>query len=343
MKKLKLGIIGLGGISLTHIEEYLKNPRVEIVAVCDADEVWLKWKAAQLNVADYYTDYNELLKNDKVEAAIICLPNDLHCVAACAALEAGKDVLCEKPMAINAEQACIMRDTAEKTGKKLMISQNQRFGQDIQMMRSQYKEGFFGEVYFVRLAWRRPLGSMPEDLAVRENGVEYSRNWFNEKDRGGGVLRDLGSHLLDLTMYIMDFPKFVSADASCFRKFFPANYDGSYTCDSEDLATAHLKFENGLTVQLEVSFGSMVENEVLLTEMYGTKGGASRRDKLKFIKNINGAGTVDTVTRYDNKYKSVQTRFVDAVLDNTEVPVPADQGVAVIEILDAIYESAENK
>lgn len=341
MKKLKVGVLGLGCISYSHIPAYQNNPDVELYAVCDKSESWLNYRAKQLNISHMYTDYKKLLENPEIDAVSVCLPTKFHAEASIYALNAGKHVLCEKPMAINAKEAEAMCEAAKKNGKKLMISHNQRFDLDVQLMQKRMKEGFFGDIYFARIGWRRSLGMLPEQDLVRENGEHYSRNWFNEKDNGGGVLRDLGSHLLDLTMFVTDFPKFVSADASCYRKFYVPGYDGSYVCDSEDLASAHLKFDTGLAIQMEVSFGSLIEREALFTEIYGTKGGASRRDgKLKFIKDNGGICETEEITKYDLESKCSQARFADAVLNDTEVPVTPEQGLGVIGILDAIYKSA---
>jgi predicted dehydrogenase len=341
MKKLKVGVLGLGCISYSHIPAYLSNPDVELYAVCDKSESWLNYRAKQLNISHAYTDYKKLLDNPEIDAVSVCLPTKFHAEASIAALNAGKHVLCEKPMAINANEARAMSEAAVKNNKKLMVSHNQRFDPDVQLMQKRMKEGFFGEIYFARIGWRRSLGMLPEQDLVRENGEHYSRNWFNEKDNGGGVLRDLGSHLLDLTMFITDFPKLKSADASCYRKFYVPGYNGSFTCDSEDLASAHLKFDTGLAIQMEVSFGSLIEREVLFTEIYGTKGGASRRDgKLKFVTEKGGVCDTEEITKYDAGYKGPQARFVEAIINDTEVPVTPAQGQNVIEILDAIYKSA---
>ena len=344
-KNLRCGVIGLGGISATHTGAYLQCPRAELYAICDSSPSWLAFAQKKFNTPKAYVDYRELLADPDIDAVSICLPTGLHAEVTVAALNAGKHVLCEKPMAINADEARQMRDAAVRNDKKLMISQNQRFDQNVQLMKRRVDEGFFGDLYFVRIAWRRPTGMMPGPDAVRENGEHYSRNWFNEKDNGGGVLRDLGCHLLDLTMYIADFPKLISADARCYRKFFPDGYKpGAFVCDSEDLATAHIKFENGLTVQLEVSFGSHVESEVVVTDLYGTKGGASRfggDGTLTFFRDDDAGNAIaESVTRYAQPYIGTQSRFVDSVLDDLPVPIPAEEGIQVIEALDAIYQSA---
>ena len=339
---INMGVIGLGAISGSHIPTYQKDSRVRLAAICDIDKPWLAFQKKNLNVEHVYTDYNELLANKEIDAVSICLPTYLHSEAAISALEAGKHVLCEKPMATNAGEAAAMHAAAQKADRKLMIRQNQRFEAGSQLLKKQIESGVFGDIYFIRTAWRRPLGMMPTPFTVRADNSVYSRNWFNEKDRGGGVLRDLGCHLIDLAIYLTGFPEFTDAYCSCYRKFTPDIEDKSkYVFDSEDLASAHLKFKNGMSMEIEMSFGSFVEEEIVCTEIYGTKAGASRRNGIiKFFRNINGAYTNEVVRQNCYKDKDSVEAFVDCIANGTEPPVTSAQGVEVIKVLDAMYKSA---
>jgi predicted dehydrogenase len=340
---INIGVIGLGTISRSHIPTYQKDKRVKLAAICDIDRNWLDFSKHKLQVEHAYVDYRDLLADKNIHAVSICLPSSFHAEATVAALEAGKHVLCEKPMALNIQEATRMHNAALKSGKKLMIRQNQRFEAGSQLMKKQVESGVLGEIYFIRSLWRRPLGMMPSPLEKREDGSIYSRNWFNEKNKGGGVLRDLGCHLIDLAMYLTGFPKFKDASCSCYRKFTPDIEDtGKFIFDSEDLASAHLKFENGMSMEVEMSFGSFIEEEICSTELYGTKAGICRiqgRD-IKFFKNIGGAYTNEVVRHnlYTNK-DSVEA-FIDCVIEDTEPPVTSAQGIEIIKILDAMYESA---
>jgi len=341
---INIGVIGLGSISSSHIPTYQKDSRVKLIAICDTEGNWLNFQKQNLKVEHAYIDYDELLANKEIDAVSICLPTYLHKEATISALKAGKHVLCEKPMAINAKEAIAMHDAAQKAGKKLMIRQNQRFEAGSQLLKKQVELGTFGDIYFIRTAWRRPLGMMPTPLTMRANNSVYSRNWFNEKDKGGGVLRDLGCHLIDLAMFLTSFPKLSDASCSCYRKFTPDIEDKSkYVFDSEDLVSAHLKFENGMSMEIEMSFGSFVEEEIIFTEIYGTKAGASRRNgKIKFFRDINGAYTNEVLRQncYDDK-DSIEA-FIDCIANDTEPPVTSSQGIEIIKILDAMYKSAGN-
>ena len=339
LKKLRVGVAGLN-MGYSHLNSYKKDPRVELYAICDNDPRWLEFVANAENPVKKYGCFDEMIKDPEIDAISVALPTRYHALATIAALEEGKHVLCEKPMAVCHKEALEMIRASEKAGKKLMISHQQRFGSDIQLMKNRQAAGFFGDIYFMRIAWRRPLGMMPDRFTIRGNGDIYNRNWFNEKDNGGGVLRDLGTHMIDLALYLSGFPEMEGAYGSLYRKFFPEGYDGSYPVDAEDLANAHIKFKNGMSVQLEVSFGSHVENEIVLTEIYGTNGGASRRNgEVKFFSSSGDGSFAEIVKNCKIKTKSSQEHFVDAILGDHEVPVTAAQGAEVVRILDAIYES----
>jgi len=340
-RKLNVGIIGLGSISTSHLDAYQAYSRAHLYAICDNDADWLPDAAKEYNPEKSYLDYKEMLADPKLDAVSICLPTKLHAPVTIDALNAGKHVLCEKPMALNAAEAREMKKASESSGKKLMISHNQRLENNVQYIKRRADEGFFGEIYLMRIGWRRPMGSV-SPYGKRPNGQTYNRNFFNEKDNGGGVLRDLGSHLLDLSLYITGFPEPTDVVSSLYRKFYANDYDPEkYLCDSEDMAVSQIVFGNGLTMQLEVSFGSYVAEGLVFTEIYGTKGGASRRNgKLKLI-SCEDCNMVETnIVKYDFASKCSQNRFVDAVLDDTDVPIPAGEGIKVVEVLDAIYKAA---
>jgi len=346
--KIKVGILGLGAISNSHINYLISCERAELYAICDRDEPWLAHEKARLGVKYACADYNELLRNPEIDAVIIALPTVFHAEVTIKALEAGKHVLCQKPMACSAAEARAMCAAGGTSGKKLMISHNQRMEPAVQNMKRLNDEGFFGDIYVVRLGWRRPLGMMPSPLTVRKNGEVYSRNWFNEADNGGGVLRDLGTHLLDLALYITDFPEMAEASCSLYRKFkpdLPAEELEKYRFDSEDMAIGHVKFKNGLSMQLEFSFGSMIEKEKIITEVYGTKAGASRQnDMLTLITPGLKSVSVEHASGLRSHMTANPTEaFLDCIINDTEPFVTGRQGLRVVEILDALYASAKGK
>ena len=348
MATIKWGVIGLGLIAPSHLDcvNYCKN--TELAAVCDKDEEWVKFAKEKYGAKKCYTDYHDLLADPEVDAISVCLPNYLHAQVTIDALNAGKHVLCEKPMAPTAAEGRLMKEAADRSGKRLMIVQNQRFFPVSQYMKKLYDEGKFGEVYHIRTGWRRPLGMMPSPEDKRPNGIITDRNWYNDKSLSGGVLRDLGVHMIDLAMYITGFPNMTDAIASAYRKFepnVPDDIKSKYSYTSEDLVTALIKFDNGMSLDLEVSFGSAVDEEAVFTNIYGTKMGADRRgeDQLKLIDCSDGV----SFKVIEPDYKSAVKRyghcvqiFADALENDEEPPVRPEETIQVLEVLDKLYETA---
>ena len=206
MKKIRIAVIGTGSISHSHIQAYLKNRNAEVYAFCDINEKVLKAVGEKYGVTRLYTDEAEMLKAlPEIDAVSVCTWNSAHMPCTVQALRAGKHVLCEKPMALNAQEAQKMLDTAKACNRKLMIGFVRRFGNDTQVMRDFIDGGTLGEIYYAKATY------------LRRNG--NPGGWFGDKSRsGGGPLIDLGVHVIDLTRYLMGNPKPVSVYGATFRK-----------------------------------------------------------------------------------------------------------------------------
>ena len=341
-RRLRIGVIGVGAIGQGHVNAFSNNPRAKVVAICDKDETWLDHCKQAWSVPYAFSSWEDVVACREVDAVAVCLPTVFHDPVAIAALNAGKHVLCEKPMAANAEKAQEMADAAKATGRTLMISYNQRFGSDIQYLKKYIDEGHLGDIYFVRAAWRRPMGMFPKPDSPRVTG-NYSRNWFNEKAMGGGVTTDLGSHIVDLAMYLTGFPKLKQVVGVAYNRFLPeALKRYGVPCDADDHSVGFVRFENGMSMQFEASFGSYIESEKIVLAFYGDKGGAHRESgqPLKLFGRTAGE-YVTTVPRFDSPGSSPMVHFVDCVLDGKTPIVTPEQGVAVSRILDGIYRSTE--
>ncbi|WP_142388719.1 Gfo/Idh/MocA family protein, partial [Bacillus thuringiensis] len=197
MNILKVGVIGCGSIAqYRHLPEYQANPYVQIVAVCDSNKQRAKEIANKYGV-NMYTDFNELINCEELDAVSVCTPNDLHASISIAALQSGIHVLCEKPMATSKKDAKKMIDAAEKNGKKLMIGHNQRFVASHQKAKQLIENGEIGKIYSFRTAFGH---SGPENWSV--DGKE---SWFFKKDEAFlGAMGDLGVHKADLIRYILN-------------------------------------------------------------------------------------------------------------------------------------------
>jgi predicted dehydrogenase len=331
--KLRVGVVGLG-MGSNHVRTYQSLPQAELIAVCDSDEPWLRHCQQQWNVPRIFTDYQEMFALEELDAVSIALPTYLHSPATIAALEAGKHVLVEKPMAMDAADAERMAEAAQRSARTLMVSYNQRFNPEIRFLKRCISEGHLGDIYYARTLWRRPLGVLPAPIGRRPTG-DYNRNWFNETDKGGGVARDLGSHVIDVAMWLLGFPEVAEVQGCAYTIFGPqSEAHHGFKFDADDHSVGFVRFANGSSLHVEVSFGSHTDQEVINAEFFGSKGGALR-SPLKLFGEV--AGTYTTVTpRLDEGPASTQAEFVDSILAGRPPIITPEQGIAVMRIIDGI-------
>lgn len=345
MSKLKIGIIGVGNISEVHIAGYLAREDVELYAFCDMNEKRLKEKGEKYGVTRLFTDYNEMLKLEEIDAVSVCTWNCAHAPASIAALKSGKHVLCEKPMAMNAEQAIEMEKVAEESGKLLQIGFVRRFGNDAEILKKFIDNGELGDIYFAKATYLRRHGT--------------PGGWFVDKEKsGGGPLIDLGVHVIDLTRYLMGNPKPVSVYGATFNKlgtrcdlekvtsYTSAEDDVEFTSEVEDLAVAMIRYDNGAVLLVETSFELNLENEIGKVEFFGTKAGAAVNPQVKIFKDDHGRLTNlsfngNTALSFEGLFENEVSHFVDCIKTGKPTIAPAADGVDVMHILDAIYESAK--
>lgn len=195
MNRLKIGVVGVG-VGRIHLQGYQAIPdQVEIVAVCDVNEARLQEVGDIYNVPLRYTDYQALFASGEIEAVSICLPNSLHAPASIAALEAGLHVLCEKPLAENSVSAQQIVEAAARASTKFMICFNRRYRPDVRWIKEAIIQGRLGQIYQVKAGW------------IRETGIPAGTGWFTNKAMaGGGPLIDLGVHMLDMVMWLLNYP-----------------------------------------------------------------------------------------------------------------------------------------
>ncbi|MBQ9976222.1 MAG: Gfo/Idh/MocA family oxidoreductase [Clostridia bacterium] len=352
MKKLRGAIIGLGGISRgCHIPAWKKMDFVEIVAVCDIVPEKIDSYKKQFNLPDAlgFTDYKDVLEIEGLDFVDICTPNLYHSVIAVDALEKGINVFCEKPDAVSVEEALKMKNAAEKAGKTLMVMRNNRHRNTSRYMKKFIADGKMGDIYCGRCGWQR------------RRGIPGKGGWFTTKElSGGGPLIDLGVHMIDLSIWLMGNPTPVAVSGCTFRKFADSDVSDSAnssfgdkvsggTFDVEDLAMGFIKFDNGACLQIEFSWASNVERENLFVELRGTKAGS------KFIDYCNGTNSLKVFTESNGVLENLEPQivdepniharniehFVDVIMNGAKPDFEPIQGVNMIKILRAMYESAE--
>jgi len=345
MEKIKVGIIGTGNISNCHIGGYKALSELcEVVACCDIDEEKVKKYAQTHAIKNYYTDFNEMMAKEKLQAVSVCTWNAAHKDAVIAALKAGANVICEKPMAMNETEAIKMKKAAEQSGKLLMVGFVRRFGNDAEILKKFIDEGTMGELYYAKATY------------LRRNGCPGG--WFGDKlYSGGGPLIDLGVHVIDLVRYLAGGPKPISVYGVTYDNLgdnratggqswvsSTKGFDFKYTV--EDFASALIRFDNGLTLAVETSFNLNIKKDMGNIELFGTKSGARIDPQIEFFTDINGM-FVDvkpygnTALDFNGLFNREIFHFVDCVRNGTPCKSNADDGVMLMRIIDAIYKSAE--
>jgi predicted dehydrogenase len=342
-KKLKLGLIGTGNICRhTHLPAWLAHPEVEIAAVCDTDQKSAEELAKTCGISKVFFDYRLLLQDADIDIVDITVPNAFHSEISIAALQAGKHVLCEKPDAVTPTAAQIAADQAKVSGKLLLYMRNNRFRPSSQFLKKFVEKGRMGEIYTGRCGWIRRREMPPI-------------GWFTDKAQsGGGPLIDLGVHFIDLTMWLMGNPKAVTVSGATYNKFGEKHLTASIECgpghssipftyNVEDLASGFIRFDNGATLQIEFSWASNIEEENNFLELRGTDAGFSLvNDTLKIFTEVDGA-ICDIYPRFPSDrggHGRYIHHFVDCILRDVQPTLTPEDGVEMIKILSAIYESA---
>jgi len=296
----------------------------------DIDSERARKVAQEYSIPKYFTDYSKLLKLD-IDAVSVCTPNFLHSEMTVAALRAGKHVLCEKPMAVNAREAEEMVKVARETGKKLMIAFCNRFRSHPQLLKRYIEKGELGEIYYVRAGW------------LRRKNIPGMGGWFTTKAiSGGGTLIDLGVHVLDLVLWLMGNPRAVLVAGATYTKFGNRIPLKKGTFDVEDFACAFIRLETGASLVLEVSWASHIkESTGIYISLLGTDGGAELWP-LRIYTEKHGS-FVDLEPRLEevSGYEEEVAHFVECILEDKEPMATPEQGLEVTRILDAIYSSAE--
>jgi predicted dehydrogenase len=336
--KIRVGVIGAGSIARgSHIPALKKHPDVEISAICDANESALHMVAREFGIDRAFTDYDELLSMDDLDAVHVCTPNYLHMDPTVKALKSGKHVLVEKPIARNSVEGAAMVEAARAAGKKLMVAYCWRWHSGARALRRFIEAGDLGEIYYARVH------------ALRRRGIP---NWgdFTDKARqGGGPLVDIGCHLLDLTLWLMGHPKPVSASGKCYTKFgnrpdlvnMRGPWDHTrYTV--EDFAVGLIRFEDGATLSIESSFAANIEKDTSNTVLLGTEGGCELNPLRIYREERQTLVDMTPVALPEINWREAEIfEFIDAIRDDKPVPIPGEEGLTVSKILDAMYKSSD--
>lgn len=336
MNKLRIGVIGVGGIAQDrHIPAFLKlSEQCVITAISDINATRAQEVVEKFNIPQFYTDYRELFA--EVDAVCICTPNKFHAEITVAALEAGVHVLCEKPMALSGNECAAMVSASKKANKVLAIAYHYRFMKEAQAAKKMMQE--VGTPLVTRVQ------------ALRRRKVPGWGVFTNKELQGGGSLIDYGCHLLDLAIWLMGNPKHVDVSGSTYNTLSKTansvNQWGTFdheTFEVDDHVTAYIKFENGASLLLETSWAANIEDDQEHVSISGVEGGLSVfPPELYTAKNGMLFNSQAAWLPGDDDYSLAQAQnFVDTCLGKAELIVKPEEALQVSQIIDAIYHSSQ--
>lgn len=342
MNKIRVGIIGAGGIARgCHIPGWKNIKNVEITAIADIDMARAQSVAAEHNILHVFSDYRKLVEQD-IDIVDVCTPNRVHTPAVLCALEHGKHVICEKPLAVSTAEVEKMGKTADAKKLKLMTAHHQRFTKSAQTIKQWIDAGNLGTPYHARVK------------AMRRAWLPIAPGFIDAKLSGGGPCMDIGVHALDLCMWLMGFPlpvRVTGVAKTIFAKgkTIPGLW-GEWDrklFSVEDFSAGFIHFSNGATMTLEASWlGHQQEVEELGCQIFGTKAGI-KWPSGEFA-SVSGEsfvqGTVGIPPRREEKPHWEELKaFYECVVSDKPSPVPWTETIKVIAILEGIYISEKKK
>lgn len=325
-KPLQIGLIGLGSVAqVAHIPAWTRlKSEAQLAVACDEDKARLHAVTRRFGIPQAVTDFEDVLRDDSIDAVDICAPNHLHAPMAIAALRSGKDVLCERPLARNSREAESMVKAAEKAGRILMCAMNNRFRSDAQILRTFIRKREIGDLFYIKTGWLR-------------RGTTFG--WKAERAiSGGGAVLDLGVQMLDLALWMAGDREVATVSAQVHRRHPDA---------VEDAAVAFLKLKDGSVVMLEVSWSLNIERDIAYLHAFGTRG-AGVLSPLRMLKEMHGSlvNVTPAIEAPRNGYKQSYDREIEhfvACIRRGETQVsPGEDGLAIMRIADAIYASAKS-
>ncbi|CAN5758472.1 Gfo/Idh/MocA family oxidoreductase [soil metagenome] len=342
-KTLKVGVIGVGGIAKTHMPGWAASTDAEVVAGSDVFDSALQSWGLQHGVQKLSTNAADIINDPDIDIIDVCTPNMYHSELVVAALNAGKNVICEKPLAPTPEGIHKMIEARDKSGKLLMTAQHFRFQGSSQAMKREIDAGALGDIYHAR-SWM-----------IRRGWIPARPGFVYKKNSGGGPCIDIGVHILDLTLWFMGNPKPISITG--VAKAPLAKHEGAFSqwglvpvpkdMDVEDFASAFVRFDNGATLILEVSWlmHHNTEGEDMQMWLYGTEGGSHWPKSEILATNYKTQQFTNTqlklIADKMEPHALECVEFARCVAEGRPSPVPAEQSLQVMTILDGIYRSQE--
>ncbi len=328
MNQVKIGIIGLGSIAqLVHLPMLKKLNNAAIIAVSEVNKNRLLSVGEKFGIKNLYTNYEEMLEKEELDAVIISTPTDSHLPIALTCIEKKKHLLVEKPITRSITETQQIVDAAKKNDTKVMVGMNFRYRPDVMLLKSIIISGDLGEIFYVKCGWLRKQSSEGQ--------------WFTKKDSsGGGVILDLGIVLLDLSLWLLNFPEIASVST---QNFF------INTTSVEDCSLSMIRCRPNSLINIETSWSLSSEKDTFYLDIYGTKGNASL-NPLRVFKKMNDqqidmtpSGSDNYLSLFKKSYLNELKHFLGAVQGVNPLFSPAEESLPRMKIIASMYQSAHEK
>ena len=323
----RVGLVGAGAIAqLAHLPVLSKIKGAQLVALCDNDGPKASALAERLGIPDVFTDFEDLLELDQVDAVVIATPNHLHEPHVLRALKSKVDVLCERPLSLTSRGVERILAAAKSSGRKVVVGNNHRFRSDVQQLNRFIQGGELGRLIGVRAGQYQ--------LATSRTGWRFRR-----PEAGGGAFFEHGFPLVDLALWLADFPEPVRVNAHMDR--------GRGSAAVEDAMIVHVECAGGISFSFDVSWAYVGQEERWWFEVLSARGSA-RLAPLRVVKMLNGkptdvspSGAAARESLFLQSYRAELAHFIAVVNDETPYDPPEDQ-LVVMKLIEAIYKAAED-
>ncbi len=325
---LRVGVVGLGAISqVAHLPVLTKMRGVQVAALCDNDAAKARALAQRFGVSDIFTDIDDLLADAALDAVVLATPNHLHEPHILAALRAGVHVMCERPLALGARGVERILAAARKSERTVFVANNHRFRSDVQTLAGFLRGNELGRITAIRCGSYRVHGDMAP--------------WrLRRAEAGGGAFLELGLPLLDLALWMADFPAVERVSAQMERA------RGASTVEQSMMVG--LSCDGGLSIGVDVRWDYVGSGDLWWCNVIGTKGSA-RLNPLRIVKAINGkptnvspSGAAARETAFLQSYRAELAHFVAVLRGDAPYEAPDDQ-LAVYRMMETIYKAAEDE
>ncbi len=359
-RRLRVGIIGCGNIAKNHCKSYLRQPDADIVALCDIFPGRCEAFAKEQGVenAAYYTDYKEMLAKENLDCVSVCTYNRQHAPCTIAALDAGVNVIVEKPLCVTMDEAKAMMEAEKRSGKVLSIGFQPRFNNNMKKIKEIVKSGVLGDIYYIQTGGGRRKG-IP---------IGHECSFIKDETAGIGALGDIGCYSLDLVLNALDYPKpltvtgYTSAFFGTNPQYYASHkmaYGGIRHDESmasifevDDFAAGLIRLEGGIILDFRIAWAMNIDSPCD-TIFLGTKGGlripatdcwnGSINSPMTIYHEVAGSQVETVIPLLENNdiwYPKLRS-FLDAVQTGGEPPVSIKQIVRNQAILDGIVRSGK--